>query len=128
MLFNPLVMKFSIYIIIFLLIFKPALPVLNYMLNREAIVKEYCQNIQKPELNCNGKCHLKAELAKASADNTPYSAEKKIHTEETVLFITDIPLFTPAKQFWYVLRNKVMYYSNLYALLNTTAVFHPPVF
>ena len=33
-----------------------------YELNKVAIEKEFCENKAKPELKCNGKCHLSKQL------------------------------------------------------------------
>lgn len=35
---------------------------LHYMLNKEFITEQYCVNKAKPELKCNGQCHLKKEI------------------------------------------------------------------
>ena len=43
---------------------KPAIPFLEYIVNYDYIVKELCENKDKPELKCNGKCHLAKQLAK----------------------------------------------------------------
>ncbi|PKP15212.1 MAG: hypothetical protein CVU07_10940, partial [Bacteroidetes bacterium HGW-Bacteroidetes-23] len=50
---------------------------MNYVVNYDYISKELCENKAKPELECNGKCHLKAELANASEESTPASHESK---------------------------------------------------
>ena len=33
-----------------------------YLLNKETIALNYCENKSKPKLHCNGKCHLKKQL------------------------------------------------------------------
>lgn len=35
---------------------------LNYELNVETITQAFCENKDKPELKCNGKCHLSKQL------------------------------------------------------------------
>ena len=44
---------------------KPIFPVLDYIINYDYIANELCENKAKPELKCNGKCHLVNELAQA---------------------------------------------------------------
>ena len=56
---------------------KPVLPVLSYFVNYEYIANELCENQDKPEMECNGKCHLKKELAKASSEENSNSKDKK---------------------------------------------------
>jgi hypothetical protein len=45
----------------------------NYELNKAAITEEFCVNKAKPELKCNGKCHLADQLTEpvAPAGNEP---------------------------------------------------------
>jgi hypothetical protein len=39
--------------------------VLDYALNKERITELYCVNKARPQLMCNGKCHLAKQLRKA---------------------------------------------------------------
>lgn len=39
-----------------------------YLLNQDFITETFCVNKDKPELSCNGKCHLKDMLAMAEDD------------------------------------------------------------
>jgi len=41
-----------------------------YNLNIDYIIENYCINKEKPELKCNGKCHLAKQLASVSKTNT----------------------------------------------------------
>jgi hypothetical protein len=47
---------------------KPIFPVMDYAINYDYISKVLCINKDKPELKCNGKCHLMKELAKTEDD------------------------------------------------------------
>jgi hypothetical protein len=38
------------------------IPVLNYKLHQDYIAKNLCVNRAKPELQCDGKCHLRTQL------------------------------------------------------------------
>ena len=40
----------------------PAIPFVDYVINYKYISEELCVNRDKPELHCNGKCHLKKEI------------------------------------------------------------------
>ena len=71
-------MKQLLVILTLLMFLKPILPVLEYVVNYDYIVNELCENKLKPELKCNGKCHLTKELAKASESNSNDSSYKKI--------------------------------------------------
>ncbi|OEK09747.1 hypothetical protein A8C32_13475 [Flavivirga aquatica] len=41
-----------------------------YELNIDYIIENYCVNKEKPELQCNGKCHLATQLRSNTADTT----------------------------------------------------------
>ncbi len=60
------------FIVIYLL--TPAIPVVDYLLNRDYIAKNLCVNKDKPKSCCKGKCHLVKQLNKT---NNPNRDEKK---------------------------------------------------
>lgn len=120
-------MKKAIVIVVFLFILKPILPVLEYAINYDYIVKELCENRDKPKMACNGKCHLMKELAKASEKETPVSSDKKsAHHEFEVLFFEDKNYSLSLNQEFPIESNLNSEYSNLYFYQNSILVFHPP--
>lgn len=105
--------------------FKPILPAVEYVVLYDYIKNELCVNKNKPELGCNGKCHLKKELAKAAAS----SGKEKVHTfsvESSVAFceavytdfcfisIDDFPL------------QKLFSYNTIYRFCFSQLLFRPP--
>ncbi len=46
----------------FLSMFKPILPLAEYVMNKDYIATVLCINQDKPELACEGKCHLKKRI------------------------------------------------------------------
>jgi hypothetical protein len=111
------------------MLLKPGFPVLEYVVNYDYISKVLCENKAKPQMNCNGKCHLMKELAKASENEKPISSDKKNTSQEfEILFLEEIqsfpitPVFLP-KQLKFNTN-----YSNLYFHLNSDPVFRPPIF
>lgn len=121
-------MKYFGCIVALLILSKPILPMVDYWVNYEYIAKELCENKAKPEMHCDGKCHLKKELAKASEEDKPISSDKKATSKQesevlffeskTTLISNPILLFTSLK-----VKNK---YQNLYVYLSTYTIFHPP--
>lgn len=105
--------------------FRPLFPVLNYVVNYEYITKELCENKEKPEIECNGKCHLKAELAKASEENIPASQESKTIIAFELVFLESIPEIT-FNRFFVEKEQVSILYSRLYFRLHSTRIFHPP--
>ncbi len=45
---------------------QPIMPLIEYNLNKEYIVSVLCENRNKPELACNGKCYLNKKLQKST--------------------------------------------------------------
>lgn len=122
-------MKQLLVILTLLMFFKPILPVLEYAVNYDYIVNELCENKLKPELKCNGKCHLTKELAKASEGNLKNSSDKKINFEQTeIVFFQEIKPID-IRQIYFLNKTSIgNNYSNLYFHLNDCAFFHPPTF
>ncbi|MET3535572.1 hypothetical protein [Chryseobacterium limigenitum] len=58
-------MKFFISIfVIFTIALRPVLPLVNYAVNYDYIVKNLCENRNVPQSTCKGKCYVEKELAK----------------------------------------------------------------
>ena len=122
-------MKKAIVIIALALFLKPIFPVIEYVVNYEYITKILCVNKAKPKMQCNGKCHLMKELAKASESEKPISSDKKQLVQESeVLFLETIPSFVWADFFTNPNQKINTNYSNLYSFLNSCVVEHPPTF
>ncbi|WP_179336244.1 hypothetical protein [Winogradskyella costae] len=49
---------------------------MNFKLNQQAIIAQFCINKSKPKLQCNGKCHLTKELQETEDNHS----EKIINT------------------------------------------------
>lgn len=47
----------------------PAVPVIEYLINRDYIAKNLCINKDKPKSCCKGKCHLVKQLNKTNPSN-----------------------------------------------------------
>ncbi|WP_232297529.1 hypothetical protein [Flavobacterium beibuense] len=121
-------MKKLVIICSMVIFFKPLIPVFEYVLNYDYIANELCENKAKPELHCNGKCHLMKELAKAAEDEKPVSNKKTSHQETEVLFFQDSFDFTFNTVVLQPIEKVAIPYTNLYSHNNTGTVFHPPTF
>ncbi len=99
------------------------MPHINYWMNRDYIAAELCENKDRPELECNGKCHLKKEIESQSEDQ---NEGQEVSTRLMVEF------FEPESVF--ELRNFVVNGSTLHFPKATgvalcgylSSVFHPP--
>lgn len=117
-------------LILSLLVFiKPVVPVFEYVINYENIATVLCINKDKPEMHCNGKCHLMQELAKVSEKELPLTPTKKhVLTETEVLFYQQLESFAFDGCFNESTLHITYNYFNFYQLLKSSGTFHPPCF
>lgn len=72
-----LVQTFSIVVILLFLFtinFKSFITI-SYFVNQAEIIEIFCINKEKPELKCNGKCHLELQLTEVESitENYPFT-------------------------------------------------------
>lgn len=118
------------FILALFILVKPVIPVLDYIVNYEYIATELCENVAKPELNCNGKCHLTKELAKVSESEKPISSDKNqtTHQEIELLFCKEIDELNVMFNFSFLDKIKQTFYQDLYKSVALYSIFHPPIF
>ncbi len=51
-----------------LALLSPVKVMIDFALNQKEIAEEFCENKDKPEMNCDGKCHLSKMLAEQSTE------------------------------------------------------------
>lgn len=109
---------------------KPAIPFLEYIVNYDYIVKELCKNKEKPELECNGKCHLVKQLAKAAEEDKNTSSDKKQNVKQEIetMFCHEFKSVYFTKNFVFTNKKINSDYQNSYALTAIQSTFHPPTF
>lgn len=74
---------------------------MHYQMNKEEITLEFCINKDKPELRCDGKCHLAKKLEQEPSYSIEINQnskkvpvpEEKLRIQEDILFISDCELF-----------------------------------
>ena len=52
------------------LLLKPFMPYIGYQINKAYIAEALCENRDKPQMHCDGKCYLSKQLKKANDLNT----------------------------------------------------------
>lgn len=109
------------------LLLKPVFPVLEYFVNYDYIVTELCENKEKPELECNGKCHLAKELASASNPESTDASDKKVVAQQyELVYFQEIQSVV----FNFLETNLNLgvtnCYSDNYFHLGSSSTFHPP--
>ena len=93
-----------------------------YTLNIEYIIAELCENKDKPELNCKGKCYLKKKMGEAD------KAEKQ---SAEIFKQIEFPVFIPHSNIsisaeFILIENSVSELKNLYTHTPNIKIFHPP--
>jgi len=122
-------LKKAILILALVMLLKPIFPVIDYVINYDYIATVLCVNKAKPQMHCNGKCHLMKEMAKESESEKPISSDKKSGiSENEILFFQAIHPFETIQDSYPTTAKMHASYSNLYSYLNSNAVFHPPTF
>ena len=124
-------MKKIIIIVILAIFLKPILPVVDYVINYDYISKVLCENKAKPEIQCNGKCQLMKEMAKAaeeeSANDKSNSSDKKEnHKNIEILFYSEIKSLVSNQTRVQNQNTVIDNYSNLYSKKTSFSIFHPP--
>lgn len=118
--------KNIVLIVTFFILFKPLSPIVEYVVNYDYISQVLCVNKEKPQLQCNGKCHLMKELAKASDDEKPISDKKITVKEIEILFYQEVKTIEFSVATFSQKHQLNSNYSNLYSHLVSSATFHPP--
>lgn len=115
----------KLYIIIAIIfIFRPVMPVVEYIVNYDYISTVLCENIDKPELQCNGKCHVSKELKQVLEHKAP------VKTEKVALDFIPMGLYSSSNV--YLLESELeggvlLLYANSYSYLFSTVVLQPPI-
>ncbi|OQP52796.1 hypothetical protein A4H97_24150 [Niastella yeongjuensis] len=97
--------------------------VLDLQLNSSFIAKNLCENRDKPQMHCNGKCHrikVMKQEQKKDQDNPERKAENKF---ELICFAQQQAKLVPAFNYTTIYYPRLK--ETIYSGFSTTA-FHPP--
>lgn len=105
---------------------RPVQPYVEYVLNQDYIAEFLCINKDKPELQCNGKCHLVKEIEKQQ-ENEPSAL--RISLENYPIGFVSIYKIQPLKMFGLLEENIInTTYQKLYHFEYNYSAFQPPDF
>ncbi len=70
------------------MLIKPLWPVAEYVINYDYISNILCENKDKPNLNCNGKCYLVKQLSKenSNSNDNPFNEQLKAEILNIIFF------------------------------------------
>ena len=98
--------------------------VAQYMANKDYIAKNLCENRDKPQMHCDGKCCLKKKLAKEAKQNAPTPRNQKNQQVVTLFFSENKLNFKPNAIF--ATAKTYFSYNELATAYFHHSVFHPP--
>ena len=101
--------------------FETALISLNFTINQDYFAS-ICTNKDKPEMECNGKCHLKKQIKQHEEEK---SSEENLTQKEFQLFIQWLDIINK-KNIASGLRNQISYSEPLHSIQYSFDIFHPP--
>ncbi|MBW2938670.1 hypothetical protein KXJ69_11165 [Aureisphaera sp. CAU 1614] len=107
---------------------RPLWPVVEYVINYNYIIEKLCENRDKPEMKCNGKCYLAKQFAKQASeeDRNPFKGKtSKIEIPQFIIS-ENIEEFTFASEQEMSSKTKINYVPNLNTSLFTSKILHPP--
>ncbi|MGB0369079.1 MAG: hypothetical protein ACPGD8_06720 [Flavobacteriales bacterium] len=101
-----------------------SLILVNYEVNTAYIIENFCENTDKPELHCDGKCHLKKQI---EADSEQKSETPSALTEIVtfVLAVEEVPSFELDFFSTKTNTNNSLYLEGSYSN-HLQSIFHPP--
>ncbi len=118
------------YIILFValtMLVKPLWPVAEYIMNYDYIVNVLCENKDKPELQCDGKCYLMQMLAQESEQNekNPFGDKQLIEISQ---ILNVVPTFNLASinLSGYDEKTSIGFLQNLRSFLFISKMVQPP--
>jgi len=105
---------------------KPLVPILDYIINYNYIKTVLCVNKDKPEMHCNGQCHLKMMIKKETQEENQNSKFPKIEINKIQFNFTEQ---VASLNVTYIhKKQKPNSKTSLISHLVTSRVFRPPVF
>ncbi|CAM2962912.1 hypothetical protein CHFL109739_10100 [Chryseobacterium flavum] len=117
-------MLISIFII-FTIAIRPVLPLVNYAVNYDYIVKNLCENRAIPQSTCKGKCYVTKELAKTEKQSN--SSQTIKITGLDIFLSNEIFSFSDKKEPSGLLDLSGSEYFDFHTTDYFSKIFHPPL-
>lgn len=120
-------MKTATLFLALFLLFKPLIPLVEYVAFYDYIKNELCENKEVVEMQCNGKCHLGKEVAKMSDSPESGNEKKQVAFETLVVFYQKITENAFTSFVFHINKTNISSeYNKSYTYLDKDSVFHPP--
>jgi hypothetical protein len=100
-----------------------------YQCNKESITNKYCENKSKPQLHCNGKCHLKKQLSKVDGLSKGAKSEvpEKLKVVESSVYLLPTAISIHFQHFYVLSHHLCSFNTTLLSGLPSRTL-RPPAF
>lgn len=105
--------------------FKESVIVGFYQVNKEYITKNFCVNKAKPEMKCDGKCHMKKMLKKSKKKEQESFPEGSLELK-TITFIKSSFSANYRLIDFELINSVTPYQEHLIGTFSINDIFHPP--
>lgn len=107
---------------------KPLWPVAEYVMNYDYIKNVLCENKDKPQLNCDGKCYLAKQLAKESQQNqkNPFGEKQSKIEIQHITFFQSLPQINLGLNLLEIKKTNFTTVQELVSNLFTSDILQPP--
>ena len=95
-----------------------------YWLDQAGFIEQFCENKDRPELNCDGKCYL-SQMLKAQAEEEESKTIPVLQWQELSLMFSGA--LSWEFDFFEGLDSRVPYHKSTYTYQFTDRIFHPPL-
>lgn len=110
-------------VIVTVFTFSQVLVVASFLSNRTFIAKNLCENIDRPELECNGKCFL---MKKLKEDEEQKSTDQSV-SAEVIFFLNHDQISVNIQKQFIEERQSVFAESAIVLDGYSISIFHPPI-
>ncbi len=101
--------------------FRQPMVFISYQINKEQIIKTLCENKDKPQLKCEGKCHLRKQLKENSS--TEPASKSNSGTEKIDLFTVELLEISAIK---HIIEASPVSFSEALIRQPSSPLFRPP--
>ena len=98
--------------------------IVNYEIHKDYIVKNLCENRDKPKMCCKGKCQLKKQLNNTENEGTKNKTSNRFTFDDYVC--VDAKQFNTISVPETIVKQKTGIISQEYSFDPLLSVFHPP--
>lgn len=120
------ILSISFYLLYLVAMIRPLMPIIEYQLNYDYITTILCENVDRPYLECNGKCYLIDRISETSKQSQEQNSIPIINIDDyPVSPITDFSMDFKISSF-FVQHNYIglSELSDMY----TSFVLRPPIY